>query len=77
MQNYFSQVDLGLQIRKRRNRRYLSQAQFAKMIGVSVPYLDQLERGVRVISVETLVRIALALGTTLDDLLRDAIKHIK
>ncbi len=51
-----------------REYRRMTQAQVAKVAGVSVPYLSQIEAGKREPSLRVLAAAAHALGVTLDDL---------
>ncbi|MSO47952.1 MAG: XRE family transcriptional regulator [Thermoleophilia bacterium] len=60
---------LGLAISKMRLKRGLSQAQIGGLAGVSPSAISQAERGLRGLSVSTLVRLATALGVTLDELI--------
>lgn len=56
-------------IRTWRVHRGLSANDLAKAVGVSIPYIYQLENGDRVGRVDRLVSIANVLGVTLDDLI--------
>ena len=58
-------------IEKVRREKGITQAELAKAACVSQPYIHDLERGNRGAKRETLVRIATALGCTVDDLLND------
>src|SRR5690606_13055477 len=53
---------LGTLIRTQRAARGLGQAELARMVGISPSALSQVERGVRGLSAESLVRIWAALG---------------
>jgi DNA-binding XRE family transcriptional regulator len=55
-----------------REYRGLTQQQLADQVGISKPYLSQLEAGKRRGGVEVLKRIAQALKLTLEDLMVDA-----
>lgn len=63
--DYFA---MGRRIRLRRMDRRLTQGELAKAIGVSASFIGHLERGEKVASLETVVRLASALGCTLDAL---------
>ena len=58
---------MGRRIRRKRQEQGLTQAQFAKKIGVSTSFYGHIERGSRTPSIDTLVIIANAL-------LRDSLK---
>lgn len=60
---------LGGRIRQTRLDRGLTQAELAELADVSPPYVSHIERGVKTTSLDTLVRIAESLDTTLDSLL--------
>ena len=72
---------MGRRIRRKRQEQGLTQAQFAKKIGVSTSFYGHIERGSRTPSIDTLVIIANALNVGLDALLRDSLKvpsrHLK
>lgn len=54
----------------RRRRRKLSQAKLAVLIGTTQAFVCQLERGTRIPSLKLLAKLAAALSTTPDALLR-------
>jgi transcriptional regulator with XRE-family HTH domain len=61
--------NLGDVIRRQRERAELPMRQLASMVGISNPYLSQIERGLRAPSEQVLHAIAAALRTTADGLL--------
>jgi transcriptional regulator with XRE-family HTH domain len=63
--------DLGEIIRHRRELAELPARQFASMVGISGPYLSQIERGLRAPSDRVLRAIAGALRTSADALRRE------
>jgi transcriptional regulator with XRE-family HTH domain len=67
------QVSLGGRIRSAREERGLSVRSLAASAGVSPGFLSQLERGLADPSLETLRRIAVALGLPLFDLFREEV----
>lgn len=69
------QVSLGRSIRKRRTNLGISQEAFADTVGLHRTYIGSVERGERNISLQNLVRIATALGTTSSTLLEEAEKE--
>jgi transcriptional regulator with XRE-family HTH domain len=64
--------ELGEIIRRRRELAELPIRQFASMVGISGPYLSQIERGLRAPSERVLGAIAGSLRTTADALRREA-----
>ncbi|NLG25645.1 MAG: helix-turn-helix transcriptional regulator [Clostridiales bacterium] len=63
---------LGAHIRRVRKERGMTQAQLADAVQVSASFLGHIERGSRVLSVNTLVSLARCLGISLDELLAPA-----
>ena len=63
---------LGEIIRHQRELSELSMRQFAQMVGISNPYLSQIERGLREPSERVLDSIAKALRTSVDVLYKQA-----
>lgn len=62
-------IHIGEQIRVARERARLTQEQFAEQIDVSPQYISDLERGVVGVSIPTLKRACVVLGTTSDQIL--------
>lgn len=60
---------IGKRVLKIRKYLDLSQVEFSKRIGISLSFLGHIERGTRVMSIETLFRIAKAGGCSADYLL--------
>jgi transcriptional regulator with XRE-family HTH domain len=63
---------LGEIIRRQRERNELSMRQFAAMVGISNPYLSQIERGLREPSEHVVDAIARSLQTSADALYEQA-----
>ena len=63
---------LGEIIRRQRQVSELSMRQFARMVGISNPYLSQIERGLREPSEQVLQAIAESLRTSADTLYEQA-----
>ena len=61
---------LGTALRAVRLQRGLSQADLARLAGVSASAISQAERGQRGLSLETLLELTAGLGITVDELLR-------
>ena len=68
----YAVLDGGNPIKVWREFRGFTRQQLAEAIGISTPYLSQLETGKRVGTTEVLKAIAKALGVTLDDILTSA-----
>lgn len=62
-------IQIGEQIRLAREQAKLTQEQFAERIEVSPQYISDLERGVVGISIPTLKRACVTLGTSSDQIL--------
>lgn len=60
---------IGDRIRSRRKLLHKTQERLAEQIGVSVSFIGHIERGEKKASVETFARLAVALETTLDNLI--------
>ena len=60
---------LGQRIRTRRRALQLTQEALAERVGISASFLGHIERGTRVLSVETLLSLCQALAATPDELL--------
>ena len=64
---------IGKRIQQQRKRSNLSQEALARELGVSWVTVSRLERGVgKTLDFDRLHDVAAAIGTTVDDLLRDA-----
>jgi len=61
---------LGEKIKKMRLNKGLTQEALAEQTNLSAPYIGQIERGERKLSVETLVQIGNSLGASFDYLLQ-------
>jgi len=68
----YRRADLGEIIRRRRELAELPMRQLASMVGISSPYLSQIERGLRAPSEKVLHAIATSLRTTADALAQQA-----
>lgn len=64
-------VNFARGMRRRRRELKMSRAHLARLAPVSLRTLDELERGEHGPTLHTALRIAAALGTTLDALTRD------
>lgn len=62
-------MDLNLRIRQIRQKRKLTIAQLAEMVGVSTPHMSEVERGKKNLNNHLMVRIAQSLGVRPDDLI--------
>lgn len=61
---------IGRQIRERRRRARCSQLALAERVDLSLNHISLLERGLRLPRLETLERVARALGADVGDLVR-------
>lgn len=59
---------LGAFIRQQRELAQMSMRQMSKMVGISNPYLSQIERGLRAPSASVTAAIATTLGITVEEL---------
>lgn len=62
---------IGKRIREARNKRKLTQEQLAEKADITIVYLSEIERGVKLPSLTVFVAIAEALRVSTDSLLRD------
>ena len=60
---------LGKRIRQKRREAGITQEQFATLAGISTAFVGHIERGTRVLSVETLYRLCKVLGVAADYLI--------
>lgn len=67
-------VELGVRIRKARERKHMSQAEVAFQTGLSVQHISNIENARSKIGLETLVKIANALEITVDEAMSDSLK---
>ena len=65
---------LGRRMKMKRRSKHLSQEDVAKAAQISASYYGNIERGMRIPSIDTLVLIANALGVGADYLLFDSLK---
>lgn len=70
----FALLDGENPIKVWREYRQLTQQQLAELVGISTPYLSQIETGKRVGTTDVLLAIARALKVTLDDIVSEAVK---
>lgn len=68
---------LGRRIKAKRKTQRRTQEDIAREIGISLSFYGNIERGLRVPSLETLVSIANALSASLDDLLAESLLYHK
>ena len=62
---------IGQRVRQQRKELHLSQAEVAEMTGISTSFVGHIERGTKIASIATIIKLALALDTTTDYLLLD------
>ncbi len=59
---------MGRCIRSYRKQKRMTQADLAELIGISTSFMGHIERGSRIASLETLVKLSATLGVSLDAL---------
>lgn len=69
--------DVGNKIRERRNFLKVTQENLANDINVSDSFISDIENGRRKMSLETMIKISIALKTSLDYFVLDNVKDIK
>lgn len=62
---------IGMRIREARKAKKWSQGKLAKQCGISMSFIGHIERGTRIMSLETFVNVCLVLGVDADELLWD------
>ena len=67
---------LGKRIKEQRLRRHLTQEQLGEMVGVNTSNISHIERATTQVSLSSLVKIANALNTTLDQLVCDSLRSV-
>ena len=69
--------NVGNKIRERRNFLKVTQENLANDINVSASFISDIENGRRKMSLETMIKISIALKTSLDYFVLDNVKDIK
>jgi transcriptional regulator with XRE-family HTH domain len=69
MNDNIDRISVGNRIKKNREQMGLTRDQFAEMIDISTSFFTQIERGEKLMSVQTLVKIAIKLNLSLDYLI--------
>lgn len=62
---------IGATIRNLRKEKGMTLTELAKAVGVSQPFLSQIERGTKTVSIPLGVEIANVLGCTIEDLAKE------
>ena len=70
-------ADMGKRIKMIRRKKRLSQKELGKMVNISPSYFGNIERGLRVPSIDTLVAIANALEVGTDFLLGESLTAVQ
>jgi len=68
-------ISLGIRIKRKRLEMNLTQECLAELAKISTPYMGQIERGEKGLSLENFVNIANALKCSTDELLRDTTEN--
>ena len=63
---------LGIRIKNKRLSKNFTQEQLAEKVELSAVYIGQIERGERKMTIETLVKLANALDSSIEELLSDS-----
>ena len=63
---------LGARIKNKRLEQNLTQEQLAEKVELSAVYIGQIERGERKMTIETLVKLANSLNSSIEELLKDS-----
>lgn len=63
---------LGSRIKNKRLEKNLTQEQLAEKVDLSAVYIGQIERGERKMTIQTLVKLANVLETSIEELLSDS-----
>jgi len=66
---------LGERIQKRRQQLGYTQSYAAEKLDLSISFFSRVERGEKVASLETIIKIANGFGLSLDFLFRDSLEH--
>ena len=74
--NLINQIAFGKKIRDARNNLGISRAKLAESVGISVNFLGDIERGLKLPSVPNLIMIANILKVSLDNLFSDSLDNI-
>ncbi|OOM05675.1 helix-turn-helix domain-containing protein [Clostridium saccharobutylicum] len=69
MNDNIDRKSVGNRIKTGREQMGLTRDQFAEMIDISISFFTQIERGEKLMSVQTLVKIAIKLNLSLDYLI--------
>lgn len=67
---------LGERIRSARQKKHLTQEKLGELCDLSTAHIGHIERGTRILSVDTLFRVATALDVSVDSLLFDSYDNI-
>ena len=70
-------TDLGNRVRKLRHMQGLTQQALAERAGLTASFLGHIERGTRIASIETLIALCTALGTTPNYLLSGSLASFR
>lgn len=64
--NIVDYIQIGQRVRKLRRDKEYTQEQIAELVGASCSFVGHIERGEKILSVETLARLSKALETDMD-----------
>lgn len=69
-----TKIEMGRRIREARLNKGLTMSKLAKDVGTSIVYMGEIERGLKMPSVNTLIKIANTLEVSIDYILRYEVK---
>lgn len=72
-----TKIEMGRRIREARLNKGLTMSKLAKDVGTSIVYIGEIERGLKMPSVNTLIKIANTLDVSIDYILRYEVKSGK
>lgn len=70
-------ISIGIRIKEKRSKKGLTQQKLSEMSGIEPSNISHIERGATKLSLPTLIKIANALETTVDELLCDNLHKAK
>lgn len=74
--NLVNQISFGKKIREAREKNNLTRANLAEILGISVNFLGDIERGIKLPSVPTLILISNSLKVSLDSLFSESLDNM-
>lgn len=72
---HFDYILLGKKLKEQRNKLKLTQSNVAEKVDVSINYIGQIERGEKIPSIETLIKLSNSLNISTDSLLAENLEN--